>query len=101
GRAGAGLELLAGPIDGPQGDGVEAVGIEERGLIVVAEDRHLALDDDLVEALARIGAVADNIAEAVHFANALRADVVENDAERFQIGMDVANQGTLHAATST
>ena len=94
------LELLAGPIDGPQGDRVEAVGIEQRRLVVVAQDGHLGLGDHLVQALARIGPVADNIAQAIDLADALGADVVEHDPERFQIGMDVADQGTLHAATS-
>ena len=94
------LQLVAGPIDGPQGDRVEAVGIEQRRLVVVAEDRHLALGDHLVQALARIGPVADNVAQAVDLADALRADVVEHDPERFQIGVNVADQGTLHAATS-
>src|SRR5207247_1639993 len=70
-HARARLKLLAGPIDGPQSDWVEAVRIEQRRLIMVAEDGNLALLNDFVEALARIRPVADNVAEAVDFANAL------------------------------
>jgi hypothetical protein len=86
-----GFQLLPSPIDGTEGNRVESVRIEERRLVVIAKDRHLRADNYLIQALARIGPIADNISQAVDFTNALRANIVENNAQRFHIGMDVAD----------
>ena len=49
--------------------------------------------DHQVEALARIGPVADNVAQAEDFLDALRANVGEHRLERFQVAVNVADDG--------
>ena len=49
--------------------GVEAFGVEHGPLVVVAQQDDLAVHDQ-VDALARVGAVADDVAEAVDLVDA-------------------------------
>ena len=49
-----------------------------------------------LDALVRVGVVADDVAEANELRAALRARVGEDGVERFEIGMDVAENGEAH-----
>jgi len=89
--AGRAFEDGAGPEDGPFCGGVEANGVEECGLVVVAEQAHLEVHDE-VDAFGRIGAIANDIAEAVDFCDALTANIGEDRLERFEVSVDVADQ---------
>src|SRR5262249_42753821 len=51
---------------------------------------------DEVHAFARIGPVADDIAEAIHLVHALFLDIVEDGLKGLEIAMDVADN-RLHA----
>ena len=92
------LKLISRPIDGLQSNRVEAVGVKQRRLIVIAQDRQLAATNDRVEALARIRAIADNVAQAVDLGDPPLADVVQHRSQRGIVAMDVADEGSLHEA---
>ena len=77
------FELLARPEDGALGGRVEAVGVEHRPLVVIAEQDDLALHHQ-IDALARIGAVADDVAEAVDLGDVVFFDVLEDGLQRLQ-----------------
>jgi len=59
--AGPIFQLSPGPEDGPLGPRVEPLGIEQGPLVVVAQQADLALHH-AVDALARAGSVADDVA---------------------------------------
>src|SRR5205823_3854396 len=69
----------------------EAVRVEHRPLIVVAQEDHLALHDQ-VDALARVGAVADDVAEAVDLGDVVLRDVGQDGLECFEVAVDVADE---------
>ena len=54
--------------------------------------------DHQVEALARIGAVADNVAQAEDLVDALAADVGKHRLESLQVAVDVADDGPFQDA---
>src|SRR5262249_44670725 len=91
----AGLELGAGPEHGPLGGGLEALGVEHGPLVVVAQEDHLALHDQ-VHALARVGAVADDVPQAVDLSDIVLVDVLEDGLQGLEVAVDVADDG-LHA----
>ena len=62
---------------------------------MIAQDANRQFPDQ-VQTFARIGAVTDHIAQAIHVGDALLSDIVQHDAQRFQIAVDVANQRTFH-----
>ena len=76
--------------------GVEAVGVEHGALVVVAQQHHLALHDE-VDALAGVGAVADHVPEAIGFRDGVFLDVLEDRLEGLKVTVDVADDG-LHEA---
>ena len=90
------LELLAGPEDRPLGAGVEALGVEHGALVVVAQEADAQFLDHQVEALARVGPVADDVAQAEDFVDALAGDVGKHCLECFQVAVDVADDRPLH-----
>ena len=75
GTAAATLELVACPIHGLQGDRVEAIGIDERRLIVIAKNGNLAAGHDFVEAFARIGSITYGIAKAIDLFHVLFGNI--------------------------
>jgi hypothetical protein len=93
------LKLVSRPIDGLQGNGVETIGVKQRRLIVIAQDRQLAATNDRVEALARIRAIADNVAQTVDLGDPPLADVVQHRSQSGIVAVDVADEGSLHEAT--
>ena len=96
----AGLEHLAGPEDGPFGSGIESFGIEQCPLVVVAQQAHGA-PGHAVDALTRVGSVADDITQAIDLLDRLRLDVFEHRLESFEVAVDVADQGSAHERNST
>ncbi len=84
------FEHLAGPENGPLRPGVEAFGVEQRSLIVIAQQRHLAIHHT-INALARIRTVPDNVAEAIDRIAILLFDVREDGFQPFQVAVNVAN----------
>ena len=89
------FELIAGPEDGTLGRWIEAIRIEHGALIVIAEQDDLALHHE-IDALARVGAVADHVAEAVDFGNSLFFNILEDGLQRLKVAVDIAND-RLHA----
>ena len=63
---------------------------------MIAENGYLAMLHDLIEALARIRAVPDDVSEAVDFVDRLPASVVQDREQRFEVPVDIANQRSLH-----
>ena len=51
---------------------------------------------DDFEAFLGIGVVADDVAEADDMGGILAFDVVQNDLERFQIAVNVSDDGVFH-----
>src|SRR5271157_153737 len=95
------LELAACPENGPLGPDVETVRVKHRPLVVVAQESHLAGFNDQVNALTRIRAVADDVAEAVNFREPLRLDVVEHYLQGFKVAMYIAYQSSPHREKSS
>src|SRR5262249_37532072 len=62
-----------------------------RPLIVVAEQDDFAFADQ-VDALARVGTVADNVAQAVDLSDFVLIDIVHDGLEAFQVAMDIADE---------
>ncbi len=87
-----GFELRARPENGTFGGWIEAVRIEHGPLVVIAQQHHLALHDQ-VDAFARIGTVADDVAQTINLGNIVFVDIVQNGGEAFQIAVDIADEG--------
>ena len=81
-----------GPEDGPLGRRIEAFRIEHGALIVIAQEDDLAFHDQ-IDALARIGPVADDVAQAIDFGDVLRFDVLEHRLQGLEIAVDIADDG--------
>ena len=84
------FQLVARPEDCPLGSCVEALGVEQSALIVIAQQGGLALHYQ-IEAFARIGPIADDIAQAVNLADRLTFDVGQHRLETFQVAVYVAD----------
>lgn len=58
---------------------------------MIAEQAHLQVHDE-VNAFGRVGSVADDVAEAVDFCDALTTDIRKDGLKRFEVSVDVADQ---------
>lgn len=85
------FELVAGPEDGPFGTGIEPFGIKQSALVVVTQQADARFLDDEVEALTRVGAVADDISQTEDFGCALVADIGQHCLERFQVAVNITD----------
>jgi len=63
---------------------------------VVAQDGYFTVLNDRVQALARIRAIADNIAQAKDPRHILRSNVFENRVQRLVIAVNITYQRPLH-----
>jgi hypothetical protein len=91
------FQLHARPKDGPFGAGIESFRIEQGALVVVAQQANLALHHH-VDAFARIGTVADEVAEAINLGDPLTSNIGKHGLESLEVAMDVADEGSFHAA---
>jgi len=57
---------------------------------VVAQEHQLALPDQ-VDAFARIGPVADDVAQTIGFGDALLGNVIEHRLEGLQVAVNIAD----------
>ncbi len=92
----SGFQLLPRPKDRPLGAGVESLGIEQRPLIVIAQQAEVELHH-LIDAFQRIRPVADDVAEAVDLRDPLLPNVGQHRLESLQVAVDIADEGSLHA----
>src|SRR5690606_13619393 len=67
-------------------------------LVVIAQERHLAVFDHQVEAFARVGSVPDDVPQTKDVFDPLAADVGKYGLERFEIAVNVADNGSFHSA---
>ena len=86
-------------LNGGLGARVEADRLEENRLFVVAEKVEIEVST-LLEALARLRPVPDDIAEAVDRIDPLLLDVLERRLKRDEIGVDVGNDGSSQRRSS-
>ena len=84
-------------VDRLQRDRVEAIRVEQRRLIVIAQYGDLREFDHFVKTLARIRSIADDVSEAVNLGDLLFANVRQYRSQRLEIGVYIANQCSLHA----
>jgi tRNA threonylcarbamoyladenosine biosynthesis protein TsaB len=91
------LKLRPRPTDRPLRAHVETVGVEERPLIVVAQEHHLAAVSNDRDALAWVGSIPHHITKAEDFFHALLIDILQHRLERLEVAVDVAKNGPLHA----
>ena len=63
------------------------------GIVVAPQDAQECLGTQKLDALGRLGSVADNIAETEKLADALALDVRQYGLQRRQVGMDVTEDG--------
>ena len=89
------LQLFAGPKDRPFGPHVESLGVEQRPLIVIAQQTNRAIHDQ-VHAFARVGTVPHNITQAVNFIDALGSNVGEDGLQCLEIAMNIADDRPFH-----
>ena len=73
--------------------GVEPFGIEQGTLVVIAQQASGTFHGP-VNALARVGAVADNIAQTVDFLNPLPTNVGQRRLKPFEVSVNIANDGS-------
>ncbi len=87
------FELIAGPKDRAFGPGIETFGIEQRALIVVTQKANAGLLDNEIQAFARVGTIANDVAQAEDFFYALTLGIGQHGLETFQIAVNIANYG--------
>jgi len=91
--------LVARPKDRSFRPGVKTLGIEHGTLIVIAQQTNLAVLNDVVQALTRVRAIADNIPQTKDLVDVLLGDMFLHRLERFEIAVDVADDRALHRNT--
>jgi hypothetical protein len=90
------LELIPRPVGRLLGGEVEVGGFVDDAEVMVAHQRPLAALGDDLHALHRAGAVAQDVAQADDAVHLLRVDVVQHHPQRFEVGVDVADDGGSH-----
>ena len=95
-RAVGAFELVTGPENGTFGSAVKTFGVEHRPLVMVAEQAGLGLFDHQVKTFARVGAVADDVAETENFVDLLVRNVRKHRLKCFEIAVDVADDCAFH-----
>ncbi len=74
---GINLQLVASPVDCPQGDRVKTARVKKSCLVVVAENRQRARFHDFIETSHGVRTVADNVTKADDLVDTQPSDVVE------------------------
>ena len=94
-----GAEPAARPFDRRLRRGVHALGRGTDGVVVVTDDGDGAVLDQAhhgIDRPFRIGAIADDIAEADDPLRTMRPREIEAGAERLPVGMDIRKDGKPH-----
>ncbi len=95
------FQLRAHPEDRPLRTAAESLGIEQRRLVMVSQHAQTQLHH-AINTLARIGAIADDVPQAINCLDALVADIVQDSVHGFQIPVNVADDRPLfHRLPST
>ena len=91
-------KLLARPIDRFLGERIKALLITEHGslLVMVALDHRTVELADCLDALLRVGVVADNIAHANKMGAHMGLSVGEDNFQGMKVGMDIAKNCEAH-----
>jgi hypothetical protein len=105
-RADVLLVLLGKRLSGPKGAlpgvGVEEVDVQlvDGGEVVIPRgDGGLKLVADLVDALDRIGAVADQVAHGDVLLHALLLHLLDDGVEGLEVGVDISQDPVFHGLT--
>jgi hypothetical protein len=85
------FQLIARPEDGSLGARVETFGVEQRTLVVVAQQANAGRFDDQVQTLTWVRTVANDIAQAKNLFYALLARIGKDRPERFQVAVNIAD----------
>ena len=92
-----GFEHFARPENCSFRTGIESFRIEQRALIVIAEQAGVALHHQ-IDALTGVRTVTDDIAEAVNLFDSLRLDIGEDGFQSLEIAVDVADYSSQEPA---
>src|SRR5262249_3513530 len=84
------FELLPRPEDGTFSGRVEALGVEHRALVMVAEQPRLAIHHEIYT-LARVGPITHDITQAIYLLDALRLDVGKDCLECFEVAVNITD----------
>ena len=83
------FQLFARPENGLLGHGREALGVEQRGLVVVAEQGDCEVHGQ-VETGAGLGSIADDVAQAIDALGAAGMNIGQYGTQGFEVAVDVA-----------
>ena len=89
------FQLGPRPHDGLFRSMVEPIRVKQCALIVIAEQYHLALHDQ-INALARVGSVTDHISQTIDLVDLLFLDIFQHRLKGFKVAVNIADNG-LHA----
>jgi hypothetical protein len=92
-RATPTFQLLSRPENRSFGTGIETHGVEQCPLIVISQQREFALGHHSIDTFTRVRPVAHNVAQTVNLGNSLAGNVRKDCLQRFQISVDVAENG--------
>src|SRR5262249_32014059 len=88
------FELGASPENRSLRRGIESFRIEHGPLVMVAQEDHGTLHDQ-INTFTRIRTVADDVAQAINDFDLVLFNVGEDRLKRFEVAMDIADEG-LH-----
>jgi len=96
------VQLRAGPVDGVGGVGIKTFKAVVGGAVFVVIALHAGEIElaDHCEAFLGIGVVANDVAQANDVRGILAFDVGQHGLERFQIGVDVGDDGVFHSSVN-
>ena len=63
---------------------------------MIAEQTEFACGHDAIDTFARIGPVANDVPETVDFGDTLPADIRQHSFQRFEVRVNIANDGAQH-----
>ena len=87
------FEHFSRPENRPFRSRIESLRVEQCRLIVVPENTALRLHHT-IDAFAGIGTVTDDVSQTISLFNPLRLDVSQHRSQRFEVAVNVADQGS-------
>jgi len=91
------FELQASPEDCIFGAATKPHWVKQRSLVMVAEDTEIELHR-VIDTFERVGAIADNVAEANNFGDILVGDIGQHCLKSFQVAVNITQDRTFHVA---